>query len=414
MSARSTWGSPDATGSPATHAAIRAAAWRFVLQRASAAVLALCVVVHLATIIYAVRHGLTSDAIVARMHANPAWPAFYAVFVVAAAIHAPLGLRAIADEWLGLARTRRRRRARPLRAGAARRRPLRRPRADRRDGPDRSRHLRDRAASNDAPQRRARAVPSGVLGVRRASRIRHRADAVPAGALLRAVAGAVASGGARRVSSAGRISPRVKLAETLLVLALAAHLGGGVRLLFIEFAGWRAEWQKTALALVVRRGARRTRCCSRWRPDERLAPMTLRIDPARVEDAAKELYIRALKMLPPDVKRGFDALAARETDATAKSRPRRHGAQHRRRRADRQPAVPGHRPADLQRHDRPRRRRRRRRAEGGDPPRLRARDARVSAALVGRASADAAATSTRRAAKAFRSSMSTSATRSTA
>jgi len=47
--------------------------------------------------------------------------------------------------------------------------------------------------------------------------------------------------------------------------------------------------------------------------------MTLRIDHARVEDAAKELYIRALKMLPPDVKRGFEALVARETDTTAKS-----------------------------------------------------------------------------------------------
>ena len=47
--------------------------------------------------------------------------------------------------------------------------------------------------------------------------------------------------------------------------------------------------------------------------------MTLRIDPRRVEDAAKELYIRALKMLPPDVKRGFDTLVARETDATARS-----------------------------------------------------------------------------------------------
>ena len=47
--------------------------------------------------------------------------------------------------------------------------------------------------------------------------------------------------------------------------------------------------------------------------------MTLRIDPSRVEEAAKELYIRALKMLPPDVKRGFDALVARETDTTAKS-----------------------------------------------------------------------------------------------
>jgi len=44
--------------------------------------------------------------------------------------------------------------------------------------------------------------------------------------------------------------PAVKLAETALVLALAAHLCGGVRLLFIEFAGWRADWQKTAIALA--------------------------------------------------------------------------------------------------------------------------------------------------------------------
>jgi fumarate reductase subunit D len=44
--------------------------------------------------------------------------------------------------------------------------------------------------------------------------------------------------------------PAVKLAETVLVLALAAHLCGGVRLLFIELAGWRADWQKTAIALV--------------------------------------------------------------------------------------------------------------------------------------------------------------------
>jgi len=47
--------------------------------------------------------------------------------------------------------------------------------------------------------------------------------------------------------------------------------------------------------------------------------MTLRIEPARVEEAARELYIRALKILPPDIKRGFDELVARETDATAQS-----------------------------------------------------------------------------------------------
>ena len=38
----------------------------------------------------------------------------------------------------------------------------------------------------------------------------------------------------------------------------------------------------------------------------------------QVEDAAKELYIRALKLLPPDVKSGFDRLAANETDAGAR------------------------------------------------------------------------------------------------
>jgi fumarate reductase subunit C len=90
-----------ASGPRSRSTGARAAAWRFVLQRASAAVLALCVVVHLATIIYAVRHGLTSDAIVARMHASLSWPAFYAVFVVAVTVHAPLGIRTIADEWLG-------------------------------------------------------------------------------------------------------------------------------------------------------------------------------------------------------------------------------------------------------------------------------------------------------------------------
>ncbi len=45
----------------------------------------------------------------------------------------------------------------------------------------------------------------------------------------------------------------------------------------------------------------------------------MRVDPHAVEEVSKELYIRALKLLPPDIKRGFDALARAETDATAKS-----------------------------------------------------------------------------------------------
>jgi fumarate hydratase subunit alpha/L(+)-tartrate dehydratase alpha subunit len=44
----------------------------------------------------------------------------------------------------------------------------------------------------------------------------------------------------------------------------------------------------------------------------------MRVEPAAVEEVARELYIRALKVLPPDVKQGFARLAAGETDATAK------------------------------------------------------------------------------------------------
>ncbi|HWJ00464.1 MAG TPA: fumarate hydratase [Burkholderiales bacterium] len=44
----------------------------------------------------------------------------------------------------------------------------------------------------------------------------------------------------------------------------------------------------------------------------------MKVDLNQVEEAAKELYIRALKLLPPDVKQGFDALSRSETDAGAK------------------------------------------------------------------------------------------------
>jgi fumarate reductase subunit C len=69
-------------------------------QRASAAVLALCVLAHLVTMIVAVNGGLTAADILGRTRGNRAWAAFYAVFVAAVAIHAPIGLRTIASEWL--------------------------------------------------------------------------------------------------------------------------------------------------------------------------------------------------------------------------------------------------------------------------------------------------------------------------
>ena len=70
-------------------------------QRATALVLALCVTVHLATIIYAVRGGLSAAEILGRTRGNAAWAAFYTVFVLAVAVHAAVGLRNIAAEWLG-------------------------------------------------------------------------------------------------------------------------------------------------------------------------------------------------------------------------------------------------------------------------------------------------------------------------
>jgi fumarate reductase subunit C len=70
-------------------------------QRVSAAVLAVCVIVHLITIIYATRGGLSGAEILARTRGNTAWLAFYVVFVLAVAVHVPIGLRAITTEWLG-------------------------------------------------------------------------------------------------------------------------------------------------------------------------------------------------------------------------------------------------------------------------------------------------------------------------
>ena len=73
----------------------------WIAQRASAAVLALCVVVHLVVIIYAMRGGLSAAEILGRTRGNVGWAAFYTVFVLATAVHAPIGFRAILMEWLG-------------------------------------------------------------------------------------------------------------------------------------------------------------------------------------------------------------------------------------------------------------------------------------------------------------------------
>ena len=45
----------------------------------------------------------------------------------------------------------------------------------------------------------------------------------------------------------------------------------------------------------------------------------MKIDLQQIEEACKELYIRAVKILPPDIKAGFTRLDKTETDATGKS-----------------------------------------------------------------------------------------------
>ena len=80
---------------------VRQQVWLWLAQRFSAAVLAVCIVVHLATMIYAVRGGLSAAEILARTQGNYAWFAFYTVFVLAVSIHAPIGLRTVLAEMLG-------------------------------------------------------------------------------------------------------------------------------------------------------------------------------------------------------------------------------------------------------------------------------------------------------------------------
>jgi fumarate reductase subunit D len=65
--------------------------------------------------------------------------------------------------------------------------------------------------------------------------------------LGQALAGPARLGGALRWTE----QPLVKISEIALVFLLAVHMTGGVRLLLIEFAGWRAEWQPMLIALAI-------------------------------------------------------------------------------------------------------------------------------------------------------------------
>jgi fumarate reductase subunit C len=71
----------------------------FAAQRGTAFILAFAVSVHLATILYAVRGGLTASEVLGRTRENGWFLAFYVLFVLAISIHAPIGLRNVLREW---------------------------------------------------------------------------------------------------------------------------------------------------------------------------------------------------------------------------------------------------------------------------------------------------------------------------
>jgi len=74
----------------------------YVLQRATAMIMAPLVLAHLFIIFYAASRGLSAADILGRTRGSIGWGAFYALFVLAAAAHGSIGLRVIAAEWAGL------------------------------------------------------------------------------------------------------------------------------------------------------------------------------------------------------------------------------------------------------------------------------------------------------------------------
>jgi fumarate reductase subunit C len=71
----------------------------YILQRATAAIMAPLVLLHIAVIFYANHKGLSAADILSRTRGSVAWALFYGVFVAAVATHASIGVRTILTEW---------------------------------------------------------------------------------------------------------------------------------------------------------------------------------------------------------------------------------------------------------------------------------------------------------------------------
>ena len=74
----------------------------YLLQRISAMVMAPLVILHLGVIMYAIRNGLDAAEILGRTRGSVFWGLTYGLFIFSVAIHAALGVRMVALEWLKL------------------------------------------------------------------------------------------------------------------------------------------------------------------------------------------------------------------------------------------------------------------------------------------------------------------------
>ena len=78
----------------------------YIWQRATAAIMAPLVLVHIAIIFYAARGGLSAADILARTRGSIAWAVFYGLFVLAVSLHASIGVRNVLSEWSPLSERR--------------------------------------------------------------------------------------------------------------------------------------------------------------------------------------------------------------------------------------------------------------------------------------------------------------------
>ena len=74
----------------------------YILQRATATLIVPLIAVHLVTMLYAIHGGLTAGEILGRTRGSSGWALYYGLFVLAASVHAAIGVRAVAAEWTSL------------------------------------------------------------------------------------------------------------------------------------------------------------------------------------------------------------------------------------------------------------------------------------------------------------------------